>query len=117
MGIPSGSVVLVTGASSGIGAATAKAAARGGLRVALVARRKDRLAALVEELGADRALALEADVAQPDAAPRAVAATLEAASMTPLSPEDVAHAVLYAIAQPAHVAINQVLLRPRQQAV
>ena len=246
MGIPAGSVVLVTGASSGIGAATAKAAARGGLRVALVARRKDRLAALVEELGADRALALEADVAQPEAAPRVVAATLErfgqldvlvnnagvmmlgpvdgapladwkamfevnvlglmymthaalpvlkqqqgghvvnissvsgrvvsarsavysatkfavgafseglrqelvphgvrvttiepgvvateladhitdaaiqksvkdwAASMIPLSPEDVAHAILYAIAQPEHVAINQVLLRPRQQAM
>jgi len=42
--------VLVTGASSGIGAATARAAAQRGARVALVARRKERMDALRREL-------------------------------------------------------------------
>jgi NAD(P)-dependent dehydrogenase (short-subunit alcohol dehydrogenase family) len=46
-----GRVALVTGASSGLGAAVARALASAGARVALAARREDRLAALAEELG------------------------------------------------------------------
>ena len=46
-----GRVALVTGASSGIGAATARAFAGAGLRVALCARRKDRLERLAGEIG------------------------------------------------------------------
>src|SRR3954454_4634551 len=43
-------VAVVTGASSGIGAATAASLAAAGAKVALLARRKDRLDALVEQL-------------------------------------------------------------------
>ena len=57
-------VLLITGASSGIGAATARMAVARGWRVGLFARREDRLRALVGELGADHALSLPGDVTQ-----------------------------------------------------
>ncbi|GAA4618092.1 SDR family oxidoreductase [Saccharopolyspora hordei] len=53
---------MITGASRGIGAATARAAARAGYRLVLTARSTDALSALVDELGADTALALPCDV-------------------------------------------------------
>ena len=56
-----GKVAAITGASSGIGEATAVALAQAGARVSLAARRKDRLDALVEKIG-DGALAVEADI-------------------------------------------------------
>lgn len=56
-------VMLITGASSGIGAATARAAAKEGYRLALAARSVDKLRSLQDELGGpDHALALECDV-------------------------------------------------------
>ena len=61
--MPDPRVFVITGASSGIGAATARHAAEAGYRVVLAARSKDKLDALVEELGgAERALAVETDV-------------------------------------------------------
>lgn len=55
-------VLLITGASTGIGAATARAAADEGYRLALCARSVDKLASLAAEIGGDRAFALECDV-------------------------------------------------------
>jgi len=58
-------VFLITGASSGIGAATARAAVEAGYRVVLAARSPDRLNELASELGGpDRALAVECDVTE-----------------------------------------------------
>ena len=72
-----GTVALVTGASSGIGEATSLALAEEGAAVALVARRRDRLEALAERLGgAGKALVVEADVTDPAQAERAVATTV-----------------------------------------
>ncbi|MEA2298375.1 MAG: hypothetical protein QOF77_1311 [Solirubrobacteraceae bacterium] len=74
-----GTVALVTGASSGIGAASARELAGRGAAVGLAARRRDRLEELAEEIvsGGGRAVAVETDVtdrAQAEAAVEAVVA-------------------------------------------
>ncbi|PHP28498.1 SDR family oxidoreductase [Limimaricola cinnabarinus] len=70
-------VLFITGASSGIGAATARAAVAAGWHVGLMARSADKLDALAAELG-DRALALPGDATDLAAQERAVARLVEA---------------------------------------
>jgi NAD(P)-dependent dehydrogenase (short-subunit alcohol dehydrogenase family) len=74
-----GKVAIVTGASSGLGAAFAAGLAEAGADVAICARRVERLEetrARVEEIGR-RCLAVRADVAEPDDCTRVVEETVE----------------------------------------
>jgi NADP-dependent 3-hydroxy acid dehydrogenase YdfG len=73
-----GTVALVTGASSGIGEATARQLAADGAAVALAARRKDRLDALAADIGQSggRALVIECDVTKEQEATATVERTV-----------------------------------------
>ncbi|OON64065.1 oxidoreductase [Massilia sp. KIM] len=74
-----GKIALVTGASSGIGAATAKKLAQAGAKVGVAARRVERLDALVAEIRAagGEAFAIEMDVTDPQAVHAGVAALVD----------------------------------------
>jgi 3-oxoacyl-[acyl-carrier protein] reductase len=75
-----GKAALVTGATGGIGRATALRLAREGMDVAVTGRSADRLAALHDEIiaGGGRAVAIAADLREPEAAGRVVATAVAA---------------------------------------
>jgi NADP-dependent 3-hydroxy acid dehydrogenase YdfG len=75
----SGQVVAITGASSGIGEATALAAAQAGAAVALAARRAERIEALARRIedGGGRAIAVPTDVSDEAQARAFVARTID----------------------------------------
>lgn len=72
-----GKVVAITGATAGIGAASARALAGAGAAVVMGGRRRERLEALVAELGAAVAAGVEMDVRDPQEARRLVDTALE----------------------------------------
>ena len=71
-------VVIVTGAGSGMGRATAARFAREGAHVVLVGRREEKLEEVAKGLEGNRALVCAADVSKPDDVQRIVASTLQA---------------------------------------
>jgi len=73
----SDTVVAVTGASSGIGAATTRLLLEAGAKVAVQARRRERLDALADEFGADDVLVVTGDVQNPDSATELVTRAVE----------------------------------------
>ncbi|MEA2418133.1 MAG: hypothetical protein QOE60_339 [Thermoleophilaceae bacterium] len=76
--MPSSPVLIITGASTGIGAATARRAVEFDYRVVLAARSDDKLQALAEELGGpEHALAVRCDVTSWDDQQALVATTLD----------------------------------------
>ena len=116
-------VAVITGASSGIGAGTARTLAADGSRVALLARRVDRITALAEELDGG-ALAIEADVTDRDALLAAAdrvqrelggADVLVNNSQVEVTAEDVAEVIAFVVSRPRRLAIHEVLLRPAGQ--
>jgi NADP-dependent 3-hydroxy acid dehydrogenase YdfG len=70
-------VVAVTGASSGIGAATARLLVEAGAKVAVQARRRERLDTFADKYGADNVLVVTGDVRDPDSATDLVDRTVE----------------------------------------
>ena len=70
-------VVAVTGASSGIGAATAQLLLEAGVKVAVQARRREHLDALAAKFGADNVLVVSGDVREPNSATDLVGSTVE----------------------------------------
>lgn len=70
-------VMIITGASTGIGASTAKQAVEAGWNVVLAARSTDRLQNLVSELGSERSLAIPCDVSDWNSQKNLINLTLE----------------------------------------
>jgi NADP-dependent 3-hydroxy acid dehydrogenase YdfG len=136
-----GTVVAITGASGGIGAATAKHLATRGARVVLGARRRDRLDELVADIRADGGEAVKVlteglrQESGPDlrvtlvspgftntegvgkgASAGAAEAMIQQRDAIAIPPSAIASAIAFAIEQPAGIDVSEVVVRPTIQA-
>ena len=117
-------IVLITGASSGIGEACARVFAQAGAKLILAARRQERLDQLAAELSksADHIHLLPLDVCDRVAVESSISALPAAWSdqayrgLTPLTPADVADVIFFCVTRPPHVNISEVLFMPSDQA-
>ena len=100
-------VVVITGASRGIGAAAAVEMAKSGAKVALLARNKDAIDQIAADIG-DAAIAIACDVANADQ----VTAAFDLATVRPSPRGRPLHAeVVAALAQPVVAEIESALCR------
>src|SRR5438270_147820 len=134
---PSPPIAVVTGASSGIGAATARRLAAEGFHVVTVARRADRLDALVKEIGVDqetavaetlrlelcgrpvRVIEIDPGMVRTDefalnrfGGDAARAAATYAGVPDPLTADDVADCIAWCATRPHHVNVDRLVVRP-----
>lgn len=72
-----GDVAVVTGGTAGVGRAVAKALLNRGMRVAVIARGEERLGRMETQYGADRLMAISADVAEAEEVDAAAASVIE----------------------------------------
>jgi NADP-dependent 3-hydroxy acid dehydrogenase YdfG len=112
-----GTVALVTGASSGIGAAAAAALAAQGAAVALAARRRDRLEAVAADITGQggTALVLECDVTDEQEVAGAVERTVADLGRLDTLINNAGVMLTYIVTRPRHVAVNEMLIRPTEQ--
>jgi NADP-dependent 3-hydroxy acid dehydrogenase YdfG len=97
------SFVMSNRMSMTVGEATARALAAGGYRLALLARRADRIQALADELGKRR----DRDRGRRHR-PR-----LEMS----ITAEDIAEVIAFAVSRPRRMTLNEILIRPTGQAL
>ena len=100
-------VFVITGASSGIGAATARHAVAAGYRVVAVTAMAEAVRQDLDDTGIRTTLISPGGVETP---------FFDNPAEGRLEPDDIARAVLYAVGQPPHVDVNEVLVRPTAQA-
>jgi NADP-dependent 3-hydroxy acid dehydrogenase YdfG len=119
-----GRVAVITGVSSGIGAATAPALIAGGLRVALMARRAPRIS---------RPLPTSCATARSPSRPTSPTATRWSPPQqrvadertkqapeqlygdTPITTRDIGQIIAFAVSRPCSVSLNEILVRPTSQ--
>ena len=113
--MPAERVAVVTGASSGIGAASTRQLAQAGFHVVAGARRSDRLEPLAEEVGATT-LPVETEFSLTRFAGDQTRADDVYAGVRPLTADDIADCIVWAVTRPPHVDIDVMVVRPVAQA-